>query len=47
MGAVPGVQDKFVKDTQRLYRSDFFPGLGWMLRNALWQEIKCVQQTRA
>ncbi|EDV29303.1 uncharacterized protein TRIADDRAFT_19831, partial [Trichoplax adhaerens] len=25
--------------TERLYRSDFFPGLGWMLTKNLWQEI--------
>jgi hypothetical protein len=31
-----------VRDTRRLYRSDFFPGLGWMLRAQLWQEIKCA-----
>jgi hypothetical protein len=29
-----------VVDPKQLYRSDFFPGLGWMLRNDLWQEIK-------
>ena len=34
------VQDKFVRDARQLYRSDFFPGLGWMLRNELWQELK-------
>ncbi|CAL8465720.1 g5256 [Coccomyxa elongata] len=33
-------QDKFVRDARQLYRSDFFPGLGWMLRNELWQELK-------
>lgn len=30
-------QQQFVKDSGRLERSDFFPGLGWMLTNALWQ----------
>ena len=24
---------------ERLYRSDFFPGLGWMLTRTLWQEL--------
>jgi len=24
---------------QTIYRSDFFPGLGWMLTRALWQEL--------
>lgn len=33
-------QDKFVRNAHQLYRSDFFPGLGWMLRNELWQELK-------
>lgn len=23
----------------RLYRTDFFPGLGWMMARALWEEI--------
>lgn len=31
-----------MRDTRALYRSDFFPGLGWMLRSELWQEIKCA-----
>ncbi len=31
-----------MRDAHQLYRSDFFPGLGWMLRNELWQELKCV-----
>ena len=22
-----------------LYRSDFFPGLGWMLKREVWQEL--------
>eukprot|EP00118_Oscarella_pearsei_P003336 m.13948 g.13948 ORF g.13948 m.13948 type:complete len:445 (+) comp25336_c0_seq3:39-1373(+) len=25
---------------ERIYRSDFFPGLGWMLLKGLWDEIK-------
>ena len=28
-----------VSDERRLYRSDFFPGLGWMLHKALWREL--------
>jgi hypothetical protein len=27
-----------VQDPHRLYRSDFFGGLGWMLRRELWME---------
>lgn len=30
---------KFVKDSKKLYRSDFFPGLGWMMSKDLWTEI--------
>ena len=26
--------------TDVLYRSDFFPGLGWMLTKTLWAELK-------
>ena len=29
-----------VKDTTRLLRSDFFPGLGWMMPIRVWDEIK-------
>eukprot|EP01038_Epipyxis_sp_PR26KG_P016164 gene16164-21976_t len=28
-----------VKDEQQLYRSDFFPGLGWMMTRAVWDEL--------
>ena len=31
---------KFVADPLQLHRSDFFPGLGWMLSNAVWQDVK-------
>lgn len=24
----------------KLYRSDFFPGLGWMMTKTLWQELQ-------
>jgi alpha-1,3-mannosyl-glycoprotein beta-1,2-N-acetylglucosaminyltransferase len=27
-----------VKDTHRILRSDFFPGLGWMMTRKLWKE---------
>eukprot|EP00271_Cylindrocystis_brebissonii_P006016 TRINITY_DN1853_c0_g1_i1.p1 TRINITY_DN1853_c0_g1~~TRINITY_DN1853_c0_g1_i1.p1 ORF type:complete len:649 (-),score=114.62 TRINITY_DN1853_c0_g1_i1:396-2342(-) len=33
-------QEQFVSDPGLLYRSDFFPGLGWMLRRALWDELE-------
>lgn len=29
-----------VKDEKVLYRSDFFPGLGWMMTKSLWQELQ-------
>ena len=35
-------QAQFVRDPARLVRSDFFPGLGWMLTRAVWQDIRCV-----
>ncbi|RYH26385.1 hypothetical protein EON65_14660 [archaeon] len=28
-----------VQDTKQLYRSDFFPGLGWMLSRRIWEEL--------
>ncbi|DBA71292.1 TPA: hypothetical protein ACH3X2_011108 [Trebouxia sp. C0005] len=33
-------QARHVNDPLRLERSDFFPGLGWMLTNAVWQSLK-------
>jgi alpha-1,3-mannosyl-glycoprotein beta-1,2-N-acetylglucosaminyltransferase len=33
-------QAKFVRDEKRLYRSDFFPGLGWMLTKDTWSEVR-------
>ena len=33
--------ERLVSDPLQLYRSDFFPGLGWMLTNAVWQDVKC------
>ncbi len=29
-----------VQDEQQLYRSDFFPGLGWMMTRKLWDELE-------
>ena len=36
-------QEQFVRDTHALYRSDFFPGLGWMLQRSLWEELRYVR----
>ncbi|CAI9104839.1 OLC1v1003611C1 [Oldenlandia corymbosa var. corymbosa] len=32
-------QKQFVQDPYALYRSDFFPGLGWMLSKSTWDEL--------
>ncbi|XP_077220386.1 alpha-1,3-mannosyl-glycoprotein beta-1,2-N-acetylglucosaminyltransferase [Tasmannia lanceolata] len=32
-------QKQFVHDPKVLYRSDFFPGLGWMLLKSTWEEL--------
>ncbi|KAL3514933.1 hypothetical protein ACH5RR_021835 [Cinchona calisaya] len=32
-------QKQFVQDPYALYRSDFFPGLGWMLAKSTWDEL--------
>ncbi|XP_021811501.1 alpha-1,3-mannosyl-glycoprotein 2-beta-N-acetylglucosaminyltransferase [Prunus avium] len=32
-------QKQFVHDPKVLYRSDFFPGLGWMLARSTWDEL--------
>ncbi|KAF6177130.1 hypothetical protein GIB67_005118 [Kingdonia uniflora] len=32
-------QKQFVHDPKFRYRSDFFPGLGWMLTNVTWDEL--------
>lgn len=29
-----------VKDPKAMYRTDFFPGLGWMLTKSMWDEIR-------
>ena len=36
-------QKQFVTDSTRLLRSDFFPGLGWMLTREIWQDIRRAQ----
>ncbi|KAL2630802.1 hypothetical protein R1flu_015488 [Riccia fluitans] len=33
-------QRQFVHDSETLYRSDFFPGLGWMLNKNIWKELE-------
>lgn len=33
-------QDRYVKDPLRLYRSDFFPGLGWMMARGTWDGFR-------
>ena len=30
---------KLAKDPKRLFRTSYFPGLGWMMRRELWEEI--------
>ena len=35
--ALAQLQDRFVSNSSQLYRSDFFPGLGWMLPRRVWQ----------
>lgn len=32
-------QEAHVRDPYRLYRTDFFPGLGWMMPRRLWEEF--------
>jgi alpha-1,3-mannosyl-glycoprotein beta-1,2-N-acetylglucosaminyltransferase len=29
-----------VEDSSRLFRTDYFPGLGWMLTRRLWDEVQ-------
>lgn len=36
-----------VRDNQALYRSDFFPGLGWMLSRRLWVDELAAKWPRA
>ena len=35
-------QAALVQDARLLARTDFFPGLGWMLTARLWQELRCA-----
>ena len=36
---LPHCQDRHVSDARAVYRSSFFPGLGWMMTSQLWQEL--------
>ncbi|CDP14492.1 unnamed protein product [Coffea canephora] len=38
-------QKQFVQDPYALYRSDFFPGLGWMLSISTWDELSAKVQS--
>lgn len=31
--------NRLIKNEKQLYRSDFFPGLGWMMTSKIWQEL--------
>ena len=33
-------QPKVASNVTAVYRSDFFPGLGWMLLRSFWEEVK-------
>uniref|UniRef100_A0A0R3RG53 Alpha-1,3-mannosyl-glycoprotein 2-beta-N-acetylglucosaminyltransferase n=1 Tax=Elaeophora elaphi TaxID=1147741 RepID=A0A0R3RG53_9BILA len=35
-----GKKELIVKNNSLLHRTDFFPGLGWMLTSHLWEELK-------
>uniref|UniRef100_A0AAF5PZ21 Alpha-1,3-mannosyl-glycoprotein 2-beta-N-acetylglucosaminyltransferase n=2 Tax=Wuchereria bancrofti TaxID=6293 RepID=A0AAF5PZ21_WUCBA len=35
-----GKKELIVKNNSLLHRTDFFPGLGWMLTSQLWEELK-------
>ncbi|EFO19522.2 hypothetical protein LOAG_08970 [Loa loa] len=35
-----GKKELIVEDNSLLHRTDFFPGLGWMLTSQLWEELK-------
>jgi alpha-1,3-mannosyl-glycoprotein beta-1,2-N-acetylglucosaminyltransferase len=32
-------QQKYADDARRVVRSDFFPGLGWMMPRRIWDEL--------
>jgi len=38
-------QDMFVADPKAVFRSDFFPGLGWMLTKNMWDELHPIWTT--
>ena len=33
-------KQELVSDSKSFFRTDFFPGLGWMLSRRLWTELK-------
>ena len=33
-------QSRYSHDTKRLFRTDFFPGLGWLLPRRIWDELR-------
>ena len=33
------IKQELAKDPKRLFRTSYFPGLGWMMRRELWEEI--------
>ncbi|UJR10366.1 hypothetical protein I4U23_014571 [Adineta vaga] len=35
-----GIDKKIARDSTLLHRTDFFPGLGWLLPKTIWNEIK-------
>ncbi|CAF1381164.1 unnamed protein product [Adineta ricciae] len=35
-----GIDKKIARDSTLLHRTDFFPGLGWLLSKTVWTEIK-------
>lgn len=35
-------QQQFVRNETQIHRSDFFPGLGWMMNKQLWAEVRCT-----
>lgn len=39
-------QAQFVRSDTQLYRSDFFPGLGWMLQKNTWHDIRSAPETQ-
>jgi alpha-1,3-mannosyl-glycoprotein beta-1,2-N-acetylglucosaminyltransferase len=38
-------QTEFVSNATAVYRSDFFPGLGWMLAKHVWDELRPIWTT--